>query len=706
MWANLRSVPSHFSRPVVLLRDYTRRNFQPDLLAGLTVATILLPQAIVLALLAGLPPQMGLYAGIVASIVGALWGSSNHLNTGPTNSASILVLSTLLPIAVPGTEPFILAAGMLAALSGIIRLSMGLVHLGILVNFVSDSVIVGFTAGAGLLIAVGELRYLLRLPAPPSSDLLGAIENLGAHLTEAHLLSLALGLGTIALILALKRYNAKLPGALIAIALSSLVVALFGLDQIGVSVLGELPRSLPPFTPLPLSDMQLVGQLATGALAIAALGLVEATSIARSIASKSGQRLDNNQEFVGQGLANIAAGFLSGLPCSGSFNRSALNYSSGARTPLSNVFCGITVLVTLLVFAPFAAYLPRAALAGILLIAAYGMIDQKEIVRLLRGARGDAAIMLVTLSATLLLPLQFAVLAGILMSFAYYILKTSAPQVHSVVPDENFAHFIPQGKKPVCPQLAIFEILGDLYFGAVNHVEETIYQHQLQHPTQRFVLLRMRGVHFCDISGIHMLENVVRSYRARGGDVYMVRVREPVLRVMKLTRFYNYLGADHFLSPDGAVEYLFYKVLDPAICIYESNVRVFRECQNLPRPDYPIPLLLPAEISPDGLVQIKPRDLWLKLRAPNPPRVVDVREPREFQRGHIPQAELHPLSELVMDAHALPRDRPIVLVCRGGRRSERVAQWFRAKGYKDIAVLQGGMLAWEAADLLEAVECE
>jgi len=443
--------------------------------------------------------------------------------------------------------------------------------------------------------------------------------------------------------------------------------------------------------------------LSDGALAIAVIGLVEASSIARSIASQSGQRLDNNQEFVGQGLANIACGFLSGFPCSGSFNRSALNYAAGAQTSLAAVFSGLFVLIGMLTLAPLAAYLPRAALAGVLIVAAYGMIDQKEMKRIWRGARGDALIMAVTLLATLFLPLQFAVLIGVLMSLAYYILKTSTPRVRPVTPDGNFRHFVYQPEKPMCPQLAIFDILGDLYFGAVHSVENALRQHQLRHPTQRFLLLRMHSVQVCDMSGIHMLESIVRAYRERGGDVFLVRVHEPVLQLMQRTGFLDYLGAEHVLSEDKAVEHLFYKVLDPAICIYESNVRVFKECQNLPRPDYPIAIPLRLDLPTSQIADLSPEQLWQQLRSDQPPLVIDVREPREFQRGHIPQAQLMPLAPLLTSTPDLPGDRLIVFVCRGGRRSGRVAHLFREKGYAHVAVLRGGMLAWEAAGLLEAV---
>ncbi|MDQ4147822.1 MAG: SulP family inorganic anion transporter [Pseudomonadota bacterium] len=704
MLTNLRAAPSLFLRPAEILQTYRPNILRSDLIAGLTVGVILMPQAIAFALVAGLPPQMGLYAAIVAAIAGGFWGSSNQLHTGPTNTASILVLSTLLPFFVPGSPEYLVAAGLLAVLAGLFRLVMGLAGLGMLVNFVSVSVIIGFTAGAGVLILVSELRHLLRLDVSASPNLFMTLQNLLLNLPETHYLSLALGLGTIVLIVLVQRLAPRVPGLLVGIVVATAIVALLGLNQQGVIIIGQLPRSLPPLARLPLFNLELIGQLSTGALAMAAIGLVEATAIARSLASQTGQRLDNNQEFVGQGLANIASGLFSGYPVSGSFNRSVVSYRAGAQTPLASVVSGLFVLVGILVLAPLAAYLPRAALAGILILAAYGMIDRKEMVRIWRGAHGDAAIMIVTLLGTLFFPLQFAVLAGILLSLAYYILKTSAPRVLPVVPDDNFRHLVHQPRKPACPQLGIIDILGALYFGAVGHIEKTIYQHQAKHPRQRFLLLRMHSVDHCDISGIHMLESIVRSYRERGGDVFMVRVRAPVFRLMKSTGFYDHLGADHFLPEDDAIEYLFYKVLDPAICIYESDVRVFKECQNLPRPDYPIEIRLQPTASPDGVVTISPQQLWQQLRGDTPPLVIDVREPREFKRSHIPRAQLMPLSKFLSEPPELPYDRQVVLVCESGRRSTRAAQMLSANGYDNIVVLQGGMVAWHAAGLLEAID--
>jgi sulfate permease, SulP family len=704
---NVSNIVSYFLKPVSYVRGYDRLNLRSDLIAGLTVAVILLPQAIAYSLIAELPPQVGLYAAIVAAIIAALWGSSHHLQTGPTNAISLLVLATLLPIAEPGSPAYVAAAGLMAVMVGVLQLTMGLARLGMLVNFVSESVIVGFTAGAGVLISVNQLRHWLRLDFPSAHSLVETVEGLASHWPETHLPSLWLGLGVVALIVLMRRLTPKLPGPLIAMAAAAAVVAAFGLDRQGVKVIGQLPRSLPPLATLPVLDMDLIGQLSAGALAVAAIGLVEAMAIARSISSQAGQRLDSNQEFVGQGLANIACGFLSGYTTSGSFTRSAVNFKAGARSPLASVFSSLFVLIAMFVLAPLAVYVPRTALAGVLVVIAYGMVDRHEMVRIWRGTRGDTVIMFVTLLATLLLPLQFAVLSGILMSFARYIIKTSVPRVVPVLPDDTFIHFTHRPDRLPCPQLGILTIWGDLYFGAVSHVEDAILQHLRLNPDERFLLLRMHSVNQCDISGVHMLESVMRTVRERKGDLFFMKVHAPVLKLMTSTGFYHKLGADHFLGEDSAISYLFYKILDPAICIYECDVRAFKECQNLPKRVYDEVIPLHTDIPKEAVNDISPADLWRKLHGRNDekqPLVIDVREPREFKYGHVPDAQLIPLPKLLTGPIDLPADREVVFVCRTGRRSRRATYAWQNKGHANVRMLQGGMLAWDSAGLLEAVD--
>lgn len=687
------------ARPAAILRSLRRQDLSADLFAALTVTMVVLPQTMAYAILGGLPPEVGLYSAAVASIVGALWGSSIQLQTGPSNTVALLTLSAIAPIAAIGTPAYLAAASLLALMGGLLRLVMGLARLGLLVRFVSDAVIVGFTAGAGVLIAVNQLRDLLGLTLPSTAELVGTVRAIALNLHQVSLPSLAVGLLAVGAIVGLKRVNKRIPGPLVAIVLAAAVVALLGLD---VKRVDALPRGLPPFNIPPLIDLKLIGQLSTTALSIAAIGLVEAVSNARALASQTGQRLDSNQEFVGQGMANIACGFLSGCPVTGSFGRSNLNLQAGAQTPMANVLIGLLVVIALLFVGPAASLLPKAALAGVVLVTAYSLIDRVEIARIWRGGGADRLTLAITLAATLLLPLQFAILAGILMSLGGYLLQTSTPRVRTVLPTPDFSGFEHQPKAQPCPQLGITEILGDLYFGAVQHIDEQVYRNLVEHPGQRFLLLRMQGVRNCDISGIHALESILRSYREQGGQVFMSRVQPAVLQTMTSSGFLDTLGSERLLPADSAVDQLFHRVLDPAICIYECPVRVFRECQNLPKQLHPefAPVRLGSLMAPPPMVA--PRALWQALRSEDPPLVIDVREPREFNQGRVPGSQLIPLPRLLADPDRVPRDRPVVLICRGGRRSARAAVALRTAGHSNVSALEGGMVAWETANLLEA----
>ncbi|PDW00837.1 sulfate transporter [Candidatus Viridilinea mediisalina] len=701
----VRTVPGLLLQPLRLVGSYPLTAWRADLLAGLTVGLVLLPQALAFSLLAGLPVVMGLYSAFVAALVGALWGSSSHLHSGPTNTAAILTLSVLAPLFAVGSAEFIAAAGLLAVLSGLIRLAMGLARLGLLVNFVSDAVAVGFTAGAGLLIISNQLGPILRMPIMPSEGVLATLMIALRQLGNVHMPSLALGCGTILVIALWPRLTRRIPSVLAGVALLSLVAWLFNLEAYGVQSLGALPAGLPPLAALPLLDLGLIGQLINGALAIALIGLVEAVAIARAVAGHSRQRLDSNQEFIGQGMANVAAGCFSGYPCSGSFNRSALSYQAGAQTAMANAFSGVFILVAAFALNPLIAHIPLAVLAGALAITAWSMIDRQRMLQIWRGAPGEALIMLLTFGATLLLPLQFAILIGVLMSLGYYLLRTSMPRVVAALPDQEFKHWEPHNGRPQCPQLAVVDVLGDIYFGAVNHVEETIDQILDETPGQRFLLLRMHSVQHCDISGIRMLENIRAVLRERGGDLYMTRVRDPVLYRMRLAGFYDHLGPENILDEDLAIHHLFHHTLDPAVCIYECERRAFRECYTLPKRTLPggaPPItLLPLGVEP--VPNISPTALWEAMHSSLPPLIVDVREPREFRQSHIPGAVPVPLDQVLTSPQRLPQSGRIVLVCRSGRRSARAAEALIAQGYRDLRILEGGLLAWEQANLLTAM---
>jgi sulfate permease, SulP family len=694
-----------FTRPARAFTDIKAAALRADLLAGLTVAVIMLPQAIAYAMIAELPPQTGLFAAIVASIVGALWGSSRHLHTGPTNAISLLALAALLNVAEPGSPEFLVAAGYMALMVGAVQIVAGLARMGALVNFVSDSVVVGFTTGAGVLISVNQLRHLLRLNLESRPEFYETVRGVITHLDETHWPSLILGLGALGLIIVIRVLRPRWPSSLIGMIAAAVSVWALGLNEQGVRVLGEIPRSLPPLADLPLLDGDLIFRLAPGAMAVAAIGLVEAMSIARAVSSQSGQRLDSNQEFVGQGLANVASGLFSGYAVSGSFTRSAVNHEAGARTPLAGVFSGAWVLLAMLLLAPLAIYLPNTALAAVLLVTAYSMIEWHEIRRIARISVGDSIIMFSTMGATLIFPLEFAVLSGVFVSFARYLITTSTPSVQAMCPDLDYSHLVPARTRPPCPQLAIVEVSGSLYFGAVNHVEDALADMRRQQPGQIFLILRLDHVDHIDISGIHMLESIVRRYRGRGGDVFIDSVRPPVLYMMYQSGFIRTLGRKNLMTGGNVIGELFHHVLHPGICIYECEHRVFAECQALPKHEESVDHELIGGFAHDPVPEILPHEVKDALDAdPGSIVLVDVGEMKEFMRWHISEASNEPLPRFSREEFALERDRKLVLISRVGRRSELALRILLGLGYENAYNMKGGMLAWEAAGYPIAVE--
>ncbi|MCA9932019.1 MAG: STAS domain-containing protein [Anaerolineales bacterium] len=697
-------ISGFLTRPITIIRNYKREDVRPDLVAGLTVAIVMLPQAIAYALVAELPPQMGLYAAIIATIIGALWGSSYHLHTGPTNTTSLIVLSGLLTVAVPGTPEYLVAAGVMAVWVGVIRLFLGLIRMGFLANFVSDAVVIGFTGGAGILIVVNQLKHLFRVEVGRSPLFFVTLREVAGQLTAVHSTTLAIGIGMIIFLILLKRFKPNWPAPLLGMVVASIAVMVFNLEGQGVIVLGKLPQGLPPVTRLPIFDLDLLRQMISGIFAVAIIGLVEATSISRAIAAKSGQYLDSDQEFVGQGIANLVTGFFSGYPCSGSLTRSLVNYEAGSRTQMGAVFSGLFVLAATLLFGPWARFLPRAALAGLLVYTGSRMLNHQEMRRIWHTSRGDSAIMVGTLAATLLLPLEVAVLTGVVISFARFIAKTSHPAVHSMTPNEEFDHLTYRPEQPVCPQLGILTIEGSLYFGATQHVEDAIRENQAAHPGQRFLLLRMNQVNFCDITGLHLLETIVRLYRQQAGDVFMVGVREAVWEKMRLSGFTELLGIDHFLSQQRAVKSIF-EILDPAICIYRCPHRIWRECQSLPKSDRECAIDAGDYVPVTAVIpNIAPTTLWQRLNNANPPAIVDIREPYEFEQAHIPQAELIPMPNILSGDSHIPEDQEIVLICRTGRRTRLTVYKLQQQGYNNLVNMDGGMVAWEAAGLPAVIE--
>lgn len=570
------------------MRGYRKYHLRADLMAGLTVAVMAVPQSMAYALIAGLPVQHGLYASIIPAIVGSLWGSSAHLITGPTTALSLVVFSSLTNLSRAGSMNYLEAALALALLVGLLQIIMGISRLGALLNFVSHSVILGFTAGAAVLIAFKQVPNLLGLHLEKSSVFLDSLLHLGATLHKTHLLTFVLGMITILIILAVKKFRASWPGSLLAMALVGGAVAIFDLDQLGVAVVGFIPRSLPPLTLPRLPGGGELASLTPGALAIAILGLVEAVSIAKAVSGQTHQRLNINQEFLGQGLANTAASLFTGYPVSGSFTRSALNFRSGAKTPMSGVLSGVAVGAIVLAAAPFAAKLPVATLAAVVMVVAYEMVHLKDIKRAVRSTRSDGAVLLVTFLATIFLHLTFAVYIGVLLSIGLHLAKTAHPRIYSNVPDLRTGKMIPTIHGEICCQMDIVRIQGSVFFGSATFVQENLLRRLKSHPGMANLLIRMHDVNILDASGVHALEVVLDGVVNRAGGFYFSALNPRVFQVFKNSGLLRRVGETHVRTTTrSAIRQAMMETFCPAVCEL-CEAAVFAECPELKKGNWEI----------------------------------------------------------------------------------------------------------------------
>ena len=415
----------------------TKQTLRADAIAALTGALIVLPQAVAFATIAGLPPEYGLYAAMVPTVIAALWGSSWHLVSGPTTAISIVVFASISPLAESGSAQFIGLVLTLTFLAGAIQLAMGLARLGMLVNFISHTVIIGFTAGAAILIASSQIKNFFGLDVPRGAHFHEVLLYFGGHLAEIQPWVLAVGAVTLAAGLLARRYLPKLPYMIVAMVAGSVAAALInaelGSEGTGIRTVGALASSLPPLS-LPDFSFTAIKQTLFPATIIAILALTEAVAIARSIAIKSDQRIDSNQEFIGQGLSNIAGSFFSGYASSGSFNRSGVNFASGAKTPLAAALSAVFLLVIVLLVAPLAAYLPVASMAAILFIVAWNLIDFHHIGEIFRRHKRERIVLTLTFLGTLV-DLEKGIFLGILVSLLFYLYRTSQPSIRALLPD-------------------------------------------------------------------------------------------------------------------------------------------------------------------------------------------------------------------------------------------------------------------------------
>jgi SulP family sulfate permease len=538
------------------LRTYSLSTFTSDSVAGLTVAAVAVPQAMAYAQIAGLPPQYGLYTAIVMTAVGAIFDSSRQLINGPTNAISIATFSAL---ALYSGDDRIQAAILLALLVGVVQTAITLLRLGDLTRFISHAVIVGFTLGAGCLIVLDQLKNLFGLPARGSAEdhFLRRLWLTLSQIDQIHWTTLYVGLGTIAVVLVLRFVNSRLrlrlPEFLLAVCGMAALVWAFELDGAGVKIVGAIPAHLPTFE-LPKIDSMQVRELAGASLAVAILGLLEAISMAKAIAAQTRQRLDINQQCLSEGLANLTGSLFQCFPGSGSLTRSTINKESGAVTQWSGVISAVAVAAAVLLFAPYAHYIPKASLAGILILSAWKLVDRDQLRYYVRTTRFDAAIVLLTAVAAVAISIEFCVLIGVFLSFVLYVPRAGRVHMNELVlaPEgvirERVATDTP------CDRIRIYDFEGELFFGGAPELEEHLATiEQAAVPGIRVIVMRLKRARNPDAVCLGLLDQFIERMQSRQIVVLLCGVRSEMGDVLRSSGVLARVGTERIFRETNVV---------------------------------------------------------------------------------------------------------------------------------------------------------
>lgn len=559
-----------------LVKTIDKGSISFDFMAAVTVMIVGLPQAMAYAMIAKINPVYGLYGAIVMAVVGSLLGSSNHLVTGPTNAICILIAGIMFPFfSKSATYPFQVLF-VLTFMVGLIQVLFSVFKLGALINYVPHSLIVGFTAGAGVLIAMQQVNTFFGITVPQNINMptFAKVVYTFQHINATNYYALSIAAVTMLIIIACRIAGKKfpgiamwLPGPLLAVIVSTAVVMSMHLDKFGVKICGNVPSAYPPFhmVNLSLSDMQI---LFSGALTISIVGLMEAIAISKSIASLTGQKIDINQEIFGQSMANMIGSFFSCFPGSGSFTRSAVNYSAGAKSRLAGIMSGVLVLAMLLVFKPFIKYIPNASLAGVLMIVAYTMIDKRAFKEILQLNRSDAVTMITTALVTIVaFQIEYAIYIGVMLAIILFLKQTGRASIKTIIPlksehghlMEYEVHSCNEEKCEISP-VAIIEPEGNLYFGLASDLERRLDDFTMGNA--KVYIMRFRNVSAIDVTALEVIRNFARNTINDGKAVLFSDINQETYDILdragiiKMTGKENifFKSNDLFFSTKNAID--------------------------------------------------------------------------------------------------------------------------------------------------------
>lgn len=524
-----------------------------DAIAGLSVALVLVPQSMAYAQLAGLPPYYGLYASFLPVMIASLFGSSRQVHTGPVAVVSLLTASALGSYASGDPSTYATYAIMLALMVGIFQVSLGMLQLGFFVDFLSHPVVVGFTNGAAIIIATSQLGKIFGVSVERMEHHYETVWNtIQAALVNTHIPTLIFGLGALAIMILLKKFAPKVPGVLAAVAISTLISWLIKYEELGGSVVGAIPEGLPGFA-FPEINYEVAMSLVTSAIAIGLIGFTEAISVAKAIAAQTRQRLDPNQGLIGQGLANITSSLFQGYAVSGSFSRSAINLSAGAKTGFAAISSGIIVMITLLFFTPLLYHLPQPTLAAVIILAVFNLIKFKPIKYAWRVQKHDAIVSVITFVLTLLWAphLEKSILFGVVLSLILYMYRTMRPRIAilSMQADGSLGDAEANILK-TCPSISILRFDGPLFFANTGYFEEKVLERVASVPELKFIIIDAEGINEIDATGEEMLHQLAVRLHGLGIEFLFCRTKKQVMDVFLRTGFASEPWLDNFFHTE------------------------------------------------------------------------------------------------------------------------------------------------------------
>ncbi len=545
-------------------RSYDRQAFSNDMIAAVIVTIMLIPQSLAYALLAGLPPEVGIYASIAPIILYAIFGTSRALAVGPVAVVSLLTAAAIGEIAESGTMGYVTAALTLAFLSGAFLLLLGIFRLGFLANFLSHPVIAGFITASGILIAASQLKHILGIPAG-GHTLVELVHSLLEHLPETNVITLIVGVAAVAFLFWVRKGLkplligwglskqaadiAQKAGPVAAVVVTTLSVWLFGLDERGVLIVGAVPQALPPLT-MPSLSPDLVGMLIVPAILISVIGFVESISVAQTLAAKKRQKIDPDQELIGLGAANLGAAFTGGYPVTGGFSRSVVNFDAGAETPAAGAYTAVGLAIAAVALTPLIYFLPKATLAATIIVAVLSLVD----FGILKKTWGYSKADFIAVSATILLTLGFGVeagvSAGVIISILLHLNKTAQPHVAEVglVPGTHHFRNIHRHTVETDPTLVTLRVDESLYFVNARFLEDLVLERIANNPEIKNVILMCSAVNEVDFSALESLEVLNERLTELGIGLHLSEVKGPVTDRLRKSHFLDQLNGQVFLS--------------------------------------------------------------------------------------------------------------------------------------------------------------